>query len=150
MKERNVVIETMARTMIPFIQLYGFYVMAGTEGAGGGFQGGVILAASFILYALAFGLDKGKRSFPEKWSIFFKSLGLYFYAGIGILCVIFSLGVAEYLNYSAVILNRIMPHQEVRGLMIADVVEIGIGMAVTACFVSLFFNLVGGSGNGDN
>lgn len=138
---RDVVIETIVRLMIPFIQLYGLYVMMGTEGAGGGFQGGTVIAASFVLYVTAFGITRGRSKFPESWNAAFKSLGLYLYAGIGLLCIIFSLGVAEYLNYAAVPLYNIIGHADTRALMIADVVEIGIGMTVMAAFVSLFFDL---------
>jgi len=139
--ERDVVIETIARLMIPFIQLYGLYVMMGTEGAGGGFQGGTVIAASFVLYVTAFGITRGRSKFPESWNAVFKSLGLYLYAGIGLLCIIFSLGAAQYLNYAAVPLSNIIGHADTRALMIADVVEIGIGMTVMAAFVSLFFDL---------
>lgn len=143
--ERDVVIETIARLMIPFIQLYGLYVMMGTEGAGGGFQGGTVIAASFVLYVVAFGITRGRSKFPESWNAAFKSLGLYLYAGIGLLCIIFGIifhhGAAEYLNYAAVPLSNIIGHADTRALMIADVVEIGIGMTVMAAFVSLFFDL---------
>ncbi|HUV79866.1 MAG TPA: MnhB domain-containing protein [Candidatus Bathyarchaeia archaeon] len=138
---RDVVIETIVRLMIPFIQLYGLYVMMGTEGAGGGFQGGTVIAASFVLYVTAFGITRGRKNFPESWNAAFKCLGLYLYAGIGLLCIIFSLGAAEYLNYAAVPLSNIIGHADTRALMIADVVEIGIGMTVMAAFVSLFFDL---------
>ncbi|WP_048086430.1 MnhB domain-containing protein [Ferroglobus placidus] len=138
----NVVIKTTVRTMLPFIQLYGFYVMTGTEGAGGGFQGGVILAASFILYAITFGAEKGRRAAPESWNTAFKSLGLWIYAGVGMLTVLYSLGRAEFLNYSATFLSLFVPHTVARGILIADVIEVGIGMTVAASFVSLFFDLV--------
>lgn len=135
--------------MLPFIQLYGFYVMTGTEGSGGGFQGGVILAASFILYAITFGTEKGRKKAPENWNTAFKSIGLWIYTGVGILTVIYSLGFAEFLNYSATPLSLIVPHTTARGILIADVIEVGIGMTVAASFTSIFFDLVWkGDGNG--
>ena len=49
-EERNVIVETVSRVMIPFIQLFALYVIIhGASGPGGGFQGGVIFAASIIL-----------------------------------------------------------------------------------------------------
>jgi multicomponent Na+:H+ antiporter subunit B len=139
--ERDVIIETISRLMIPFIQLYGLYVIIGTEGAGGGFQGGIIIAASFILFVTAFGITKGRKKLPESWNTFFKSLGLYLYAGVGLLCIILSLGFAEYLNYSALPLSKILGVAGARGFLIADVVEVGIGVTVMAAFVSIFFDL---------
>ncbi len=128
--------------MLPFIQLYGFYVMTGTEGAGGGFQGGVILAASFILYAITFGAERGRKEAPESLNTAFKSVGLWIYAGVGMLAIVYSLGRAEFLNYSATFLSLVVPHTVARGILIADVIEVGIGMTVAASFISLFFDLV--------
>ena len=48
------VLRVIAKLLIPFILLFGFYVqMHGDYGPGGGFQAGVIVAAAFILYALS-------------------------------------------------------------------------------------------------
>ena len=52
-----VVLRVVAKLLIPYILLYGFYVQwHGDFGPGGGFQAGVILAAGIVLYALVFGL----------------------------------------------------------------------------------------------
>lgn len=139
--EKDVVIETTTRLMIPFIQIFGFYVLWGTEGAGGGFQGGLIIASSFILYVTVFGIVKGRRKMSESWNTFFKSLGLIFYAGAGISAIIFSLAMAEFLNYSAIPLAAIMGGPMTRGFVVGNVVEVGIGITVMAAFTSLFFDL---------
>ena len=50
----NVIIKTICRLLIPFIQLYAIYVlMHGHYSPGGGFQGGVMMGASFILLVMA-------------------------------------------------------------------------------------------------
>ncbi|NOR78354.1 MAG: hypothetical protein GQ523_08035 [Methanophagales archaeon] len=65
-KGGDVVVETVARLMVPFIQLFGLYVIIhGAGGPGGGFQGGVIIASSFILYVIAFGIVKAGNRFSE-------------------------------------------------------------------------------------
>lgn len=140
-KENNVIIHTISRLMIPFIQLYALYVMVGTEGAGGGFQGGAIFAASFVLFVTAFGISEGRRKMPESWNAALNSLGVYLYAGIGLLCVILSYGTAQYLNYAALPLSGIIGQAATRSLMIGDVVEVGIGLTVMSVFVSIFFDL---------
>ncbi len=140
-KKPDVIINTIARLMIPFIQMYALYVMVGTEGAGGGFQGGVVFAASFVLFVTAFGITKGRSRLPESWNTALSSLGLYFYAGIGILCIILSLGVANYLNYGALPLAELIDRAMTRGLMISFVVEVGIAITVMAVFTSIFFDL---------
>ena len=139
--KRDVIVTTIARLMIPFIQMYALYVMVGTEGAGGGFQGGVVFAASFVLFVTAFGITKGRGRLPESWNAALSSLGLYFYAGIGLLCIILSLFGAQYLNYGALPLWEIIGRPETRGLMITFVVEVGIAITVMAVFTSIFFDL---------
>ena len=139
--KRDVIVTTIARLMIPFIQMYALYVMVGTEGAGGGFQGGVVFAASFVLFVTAFGITRGRRRLPESWNAALSSLGLYFYAGIGLLCIILSLFSAQYLNYGALPLWEIIGRPETRGLMITFVVEVGIAITVMAVFTSIFFDL---------
>lgn len=46
----NTIIKTTAKTLIPFILLFGIYVIInGADSVGGGFQGGAILASAFII-----------------------------------------------------------------------------------------------------
>ena len=140
--KRDVIIETTAKAMVPLILLFGLYVMVGTEATGGGFQGGTILAAGYVLYVTAFGTVKGRERMPESWNTFFKSFGLYLYCGAGFLAIIFSLGAAQFLNYSAVWpLARIVGIAVTRGYLLAFMVSVGIGTTVMAAFVSQFFDL---------
>ena len=136
----DVIVETVSRLMVPFIQLFALYVIIhGAGGPGGGFQGGVIFAASFILLVIAFGIvDAGDR-FPESINTGLFSLGVYIYAGIGLLCILLSYGVAQYLNYGFLPLPV---HFEERRALGMDIVEIGIGITVMAVITSIFFNLV--------
>ena len=47
---QDLIVRTVCRLMLPFIQLFGLYVIAhGHHSPGGGFQGGVILGSSLIL-----------------------------------------------------------------------------------------------------
>jgi multicomponent Na+:H+ antiporter subunit B len=140
--KRDVIIETTAKLMVPLILLFGMYIIVGTEGTGGGFPGGCILAAGFILYITAFGTDMGRERMPESWNAFFKSFGLYLYCGAGFLAVIFSLGSAQFLNYSAVWpLARIVGIAVTRGYLLAFMVSVGIGITVMGAFISQFFDL---------
>ena len=130
--------------MIPFIQLYSLYVIIhGAGGPGGGFQGGVIFGASFILYVIVFNLEGGRRRLPESANTVFSSLGLYIYGGIGLLAIVFSRGVAQYLNYGFVPLSSHFVENRALGM---DFVEIGIGITVMAVTASIFFDLAGGGG----
>jgi multicomponent Na+:H+ antiporter subunit B len=140
-EERSVIVETVSRVMIPFIQLFALYVIIhGASGPGGGFQGGVIFAASIILYALTYSLSRGKRRFPPGSQITLATLGLSIYAGIGLLCLLFGRERAHYLNYGFLPFTG---QFESNRALAMEVVEIGIGLAVMAMIVSIFFDLAG-------
>jgi len=138
-KNNNVVVKTVSRLVIPFIQLFGLYVIVhGALGPGGGFQGGMILGSSFILYAIVFGLSNEEKDKIDKKNTYLSSTGLYIYAIIGLSCILFSLGAAEFLNYGFIPLPVDI---EIRRALLIDIVEIGIGLTVMATIVSIFINL---------
>ncbi|MDN7024094.1 Na(+)/H(+) antiporter subunit B [Methanoculleus sp. FWC-SCC1] len=135
MKE-DVVIRTVTRMIVPFIQLFGLYVILhGASSAGGGFQGGVIFASAFILYGIAFGITEARKRIYEKITTVAASLGVYIFAGIGLLAILFG---GNFLGYSALPLP--LPGPEIRGLM-AEFVEIGIGITVMAVMTSIFYDM---------
>ena len=138
-EKRDVIIETVSRLMIPFIQLFALYVIIhGAGGPGGGFQGGVIFASSFVLFTIAFGITAARKKVSERVNTALSALGVSIYAGVGLLCIIFSLGVAQYLNYGYLPLPV---HFEERRALGMDFVEIGIGITVMAIVTSIFFDL---------
>jgi multicomponent Na+:H+ antiporter subunit B len=125
--------------MIPFIQLFSLYVIIhGASGPGGGFQGGVVFGSSFILYVVVFDITRGRKKLPESLNTALSSLGLYIYAGLGLLCIIVSSGVAQYLNYGFLPFTS---HFEENRAVSIELVEIGIGITVMAIMISIFFDL---------
>ena len=137
----DVIIQTICRLLVPPIQLFALYVIAhGHHSPGGGFQGGCILAASFILLVIAFDLRETKRRMSEKVNIVFCCLGVIIYSGIGLLCVLLG---SNFLDYG--VLHKILPGDpaNARSLGILGV-EIGVGIAVMAVMVSIFFNIASG------
>ena len=82
----HAILRVISKFLIPFIALFAFYVQFhGDYGPGGGFQAGVILAASVILYALIFGLDAAKKAIPPSWVRVGMVLGVFLYGGTGVL-----------------------------------------------------------------
>ena len=137
----DIIIRTVARVLIPFIQLFALYViMHGHHSPGGGFQGGVILGASFILYLLTHGLEEAKARMSEVKAGLFSSFGLLIYSGIGLLCLIMGSNYLDYGKLSSIL--KVIPAQA-RSLGILGV-EIGVGIAVMAVMFSIFFDIATG------
>ena len=66
-KTNNVILQSMATIVMPFIILLGIYIILnGHISPGGGFSGGAIIGAAFILYANAFGFEKIHSFFSFK------------------------------------------------------------------------------------
>ena len=140
MKTPSLVVRYIAHRAVPFIQLYALYVLGhGEDGPGGGFQGGVIFAASFVLIALAFGYERGRKEAPQSLMDILSPTGAMLYAGIGLLCVV--LGGA-FLGYDALVGSIEDPHTRHLahhfGLM---GIELGVMLTVTASMVTLFFEI---------
>lgn len=134
----HIIIRVVTRLMIPFIQLFAFYVIAhGELGPGGGFQGGVILGSSFILYILAFGLKATRARLSQRASDFFSPMGVLLFASIGLICMA---GGGLYLQYNRlpVTTDPILASQ----LGIYGI-EIGVGITVAAIMVTLFIEMAG-------
>lgn len=137
----NVTIQTVSRLLTPFLQIYALYVIAhGHYSPGGGFQGGCILAASFILMVIAYDIDAVKKRMSEKITTLYCSLGVIIYAGIGLLCLVLG---ANFLDYG--ILHKILPTDPVKARAMGTLgVEIGVGLTVMAVMVSIFLNIASG------
>lgn len=134
----DLIVKTTCRLIVPFIQLFALYVIAhGHYSPGGGFQGGVILGAATLLLAVAFDLRSAKRRLSEKMAAILGTLGVFIYAGTGIACMILD---ANFLDYSALapLLGVDSISARSYGILI---VEVGVGMAVMAVMVMLYYNI---------
>ena len=137
-KSDDIIIKTLARILVPFIQIYALYViMHGHHSPGGGFQGGVILAASFVILMITHGVKKTQKRISEKAVAIFSSSGVFIYAGIGAVCLLLS---GNYLDYSTLAKLLHVAPAEARSLGILGI-EIGVGLAVMAVMFSVFFNI---------
>lgn len=74
------ILQTVAMILVPFIILFGIYVILnGHLSPGGGFSGGAIIGSALILYLNAFGFEKTERFFTAKTYkiISFSALSFY-------------------------------------------------------------------------
>lgn len=57
------ILQTAARLLMPLLLLFAvFLLLRGHNQPGGGFVAGLVVAASFVLYAIAFGVDAARRA----------------------------------------------------------------------------------------
>lgn len=65
--KNDIILQTVARILVPPIFIFGIYVILGGHlGPGGGFSGGAVIGAGLILYLNAFGFEKTERFFTQK------------------------------------------------------------------------------------
>ncbi len=135
----DIIIQTVCRVLIPFIQLYALYVIAhGDFSPGGGFQGGVIFGSSLILYAIAYNLRALVKRIKERLLGIFSATGVLIYSGIAFICMVLG---GNFLDYGK--LKLILPGdpEHVRALGMLGV-EIGVGLAVMAVMIIIYVNIV--------
>ena len=134
----DLIIMTVCRILIPFIQIYALYVVAhGDFSPGGGFQGGVIFGSSFILLAISYNLQTAIEKIKEKILGLLSALGVLIYVGIGIICMFLG---GNFLDYGQ--LTKILPVDpgHVRALGMLGV-EVGVGISVMAVMVVIYVNI---------
>jgi len=136
---RSVIVATLCRILAPFLQFYALYViMHGHSSPGGGFQGGVILGASFIMLIIALGTEETRQRMSVKANDLLSSTGVFIYGGIGLACLLLG---ANYLDYSILPFPGASP-VKARYLGMLGI-EIGVGISVMAIMLSIFSDLLG-------
>ncbi|MBW1767442.1 MAG: Na(+)/H(+) antiporter subunit B [Deltaproteobacteria bacterium] len=134
----DLIIKTVCRFLIPFVQLFGLYVIAhGHHSPGGGFQGGVILGASIILLAISHDLRSVTKRMSEKVIGLLCAAGVFIYAGTGALSILMGLNFLDYSGL-APILHVDPVTARSHGILI---VEIGVGITVMATMIWIYNNV---------
>ncbi len=135
------IVRIICRLVLPFIQIYGIYIIVyGHLSPGGGFAGGAIIGSSMVLFALSFNIGAGSKKIPEKASSFMESGGALFFALAGIVSIIiggnylanqeagFGLG-----SFGTLLSGGLIP-----------LLSVAIGIKITSTIVTLFYDLIGG------
>ena len=72
------IVDTISKKLVPFILLFGMYLVSyGHLSPGGGFQGGVVLASGAMLLCLTRGVEMTMRIFPLQ-KVRFVEIGAFF------------------------------------------------------------------------
>lgn len=134
----NLIIEFFCRIIAAPVFLFGVYIVFhGEASPGGGFQGGVILGAGYIMLAIAYGIDFTLKRLREKVILFLSCIGVFIYGGIGAACILWK---GNFLDYGKLPLP-IAHTNVIRGIGIMGI-EIGVGLTVMGVMVSIYYDLI--------
>ena len=134
--QHHIVLKVAAKLLLPFILLFALYVQFhGDFGPGGGFQAGVIFGAGIILYALVFGAGHARAVVPPGAVRATAALGVLLYTGVGVASLLLG---ANFLDYDVLAADPVAGQH--LGILL---VELGVGLTVTAVMILLFYAFAG-------
>lgn len=137
------VLRQVAAVLAPFIVTFGVYVIThGEGGPGGGFQGGVIVASAFILYALINGLETAQRALPRRLTDIGAPLGVLIYAGVGVVSMLRGGPFLAYDLLDPAFQAGQAGHSPVFQAWGMTLVELGVGLTVSSVMVTVFSEMV--------
>lgn len=133
----SIILDVAIRLLVPFYLIYGVYVLVhGHYSPGGGFQAGVVFAASIILVNMVQG-DKVTWGISKQNALLVAAIGTFIYAGIGIAAIIWG---GNYLDYGVLPLGEIPPKIRALGTL---GIETGVTLGVAGTFIVIFNLLIG-------
>ncbi len=129
----NHVIKVITIIMIPFIMLFGLYVQFhGEYSAGGGFQAGVIIAASIIVYDLIFRLDSSEEFLNLEIIETFVAIGITIYMLVGVIGFLYG---GNFLDYNSLSSAYDSNSGQKIGIFL---VELGVGITVSSVMMLIY------------
>ena len=132
----QLVLRVVAKLMIPFILLFGFYIqLHGELTPGGGFQSGMLIASAFILYGIVFGLEAAQGVLSLRAAIRTAALGLLLYLAVGAATL---MRQGELLNYSVLRPDAIDGQH--LGIWL---IELGVCITVAGVMILVFYLFAG-------
>jgi len=136
----SVMVRTLMRPLIAALQLFALYVVIhGHYSPGGGFQGGVLLAASMILPLLFFGREHGGPAgvltVGVRGATIMAAVGVAIFAGVGIVPLLFG---RPMLDYAALPLPLDEAWRRSMGIL---VIEIGVTLGVAGSVLAIYHAL---------
>jgi multicomponent Na+:H+ antiporter subunit B len=133
------IVQMVSRGIAPIIMLIGLYVFFhGHYSPGGGFQGGVLMAASILLLRLTMGTGPSQAVMPTWITLRFSAIGALIFAGTGILTIAFG---GNFLDYHFLPIPGLSPeYLRYYGILL---IEVGVTMTVMTTLVAIFDDLLG-------
>lgn len=94
------IVRSTANIILPFILVFGFYIIIhGHLTPGGGFQGGAVAATGFVMLLVAFSPEKIKKAFSLNSMKYTEALGLLLFIAVAFVAVM--LGTTFFFNWLA-------------------------------------------------
>lgn len=135
----DLIIRHIGRTILPFILVYGFYVLLHEHlSPGGSFAGGAILGSSLILFALAFNLVQGSKKLSYNASLVVIAIGALWFVVVGLRGI--HLG-ENFLSNQIAGFKTGVPGELMSGGII-KIIPLGLGIKVASILVTLFYSLI--------
>jgi multicomponent Na+:H+ antiporter subunit B len=132
----DTILRVATKFILPLMLVFALYVQFhGDYGPGGGFQAGVIAAATIIIYGLVYGLPAAMRIVPPALVETMVPLGVLVYAGVGI---VGTLTGGNFLYYSELAHDQV--HGQEWGVFL---VEAGVCITVFATMLAIFYAFAG-------
>ena len=129
------ILQTAARLLMPLLLLFGvFLLLRGHNQPGGGFVGGLVVAASFVLYAIAFGVEAARQALLVRpWRLL----------GIGLLVALVSglAGAAAGRPFLTAVWTTVDTGSTPLHLGTPLVFDIGVFLVVTGVVAMMIFSL---------
>ena len=136
----SLVVQSVTKMMIPFLLMFGLsLIVHGHLTPGGGFQGGVVIGATFILLGLAFNKEEGRRTLPDDRVKAGASSGIIIYIVIGLA------GTLAGFNFLANRFMKFPPLGELGELFSGGTlfwINIGISLTVSCVAIELFYTFL--------
>jgi multisubunit Na+/H+ antiporter MnhB subunit len=129
------ILQTAARLLMPLLLLFAiFLLLRGHNQPGGGFVGGLVVAASFVLYSIAFGVDTARRALLVRPSRLL---------GIGLLVALVSglPGVAAGQPFMTAIWTTVGAGSTALDVGTPLVFDVGVFLAVIGVVLTIVFTL---------
>ena len=133
------IVDVVSRGIWPFILLIGMYVFFhGHYSPGGGFQGGVIMAAGILLLRLSLGVTISQAVMPTGLTLRLGAVGALIFAGTGLLALLLG---GNFLDYHFLPIPGLAP-EDLRyyGILL---VEVGVTTTVMTTLVAIYDDLMG-------
>src|SRR6056297_3962568 len=123
--------------MTPFIALFGFYLIShGHLSPGGGFQGGVILAAISIIFSIVYGSAFDYRRYSPQTKTVLETVGALTFLGLGLAGIVMEGAFLHNLGFLTAETGTLISAGSI------PYINIGVGFKVGAGVAIIFYSMI--------